>query len=159
MLDSGDKVRILQRCLIQEKLLGYHMLKKVWRYVKPFQHNTETCHQHELQPCWETNMELEMRQRGCGTFLYCVQCTNNFQPAYQWHRNVRRLTAATWWNEINKPRGSHCCMLISQQCVCNYNDKPRHEQDNNLRIKDFMVPVFYLFIRRHVFIVFVWHRM
>ena len=37
-----DSVRITQRYLALVKLewLGYHTLKKVWQYVKPFWHNT-----------------------------------------------------------------------------------------------------------------------
>jgi len=39
---GGDPVGILRICLILIKLewLGYHVVKKLWRYVKPFQHNT-----------------------------------------------------------------------------------------------------------------------
>jgi len=42
MTHGSDPVRILQRCLVVGNLerQGYHMLKKVWWYVKPFQCKT-----------------------------------------------------------------------------------------------------------------------
>ena len=70
---GGDHVGILWRCLMLVKLewLGYRMVKKLWRYVKPFSSDTGTLQmdrrtdllcQYRVSVCWRA---IKIEQNSC----------------------------------------------------------------------------------------------
>ena len=61
-MDKGWPRRNFERCLVLETLecWGYHMLKKVWRYVKPFRYNIAA---------WQTEERTDGRTDGRNSFI------------------------------------------------------------------------------------------
>ena len=68
---------ILWRCLIVLKLewLGYHMVKKLWRYVKPFSSDTGTqrtdlLYKYHASVCWRAIKSNGTMGQMTGQFMY-----------------------------------------------------------------------------------------
>ena len=105
-LQGVDLIGVSRRCLILIKLewLGYRVVKKLWRYVKPFRYNIGT---------WQTDRQTEL--------LY-QYCTSSCWPAIKINMYVHniitkflRLSKKKYVNILQKfhAYGTPCSMNVT----------------------------------------------